>query len=360
MLTLNTQSLTETTKIRIAGAGIAGMTAAINLKHFGLDVKVYEKGSVVGSNRHGDFEGLENWIFDRSIADFFVDHGFDPNQIDHLPIHEFTVHVKNEPPLNVQSVTPFFYMIQRGKEQNSFDTQLFHQCKKAGVEFEFESSAPDNVDIDSTGSKRAAAHIKGVNFFSTLPNQVHLLLGHEFAPKGYAYLIIINGKGTLATAFKKNDRLSDDPLESAIQYFHSIGMEIPTSSVFGSRGSFSIMNMQFSDRPIKIGEAGGYQDFLFGFGMRLAMASGLAAACQLSGHIKRSKKIVKDLNRKRNVSYVNRVLYERLQDEQMASLAKRFSSTDDPLSILSRAYQWNFKNIRRWIRTKKNLEVRTA
>ena len=47
--------------ITIAGAGIAGMTAAINLAKAGFEVEVKEMRSEVGARFDGDFQFLENW-----------------------------------------------------------------------------------------------------------------------------------------------------------------------------------------------------------------------------------------------------------------------------------------------------------
>jgi hypothetical protein len=57
---------------------------------------------------------------------------------------------------------------------------------------------------------------------------------------------------------------------------------------------------------------------------------------------------------------VNRLLYERLNEGQLLAMAKRFTSTQDPINILSNAYEWNFRNIMRWMKQKGNVEVRTA
>lgn len=358
-MTIFSPKQTSFKQINIAGAGIAGMTAAINLKLSYQDVVVFEKGTTVGSNRHGDHEGLENWIFEGSMDSFFQDHGFDLSRIDTIPIHTFTVHSSENIPFEVRSTSPFFYMIQRGAETKHFDQQLYKQCQEAGVEFNFSQKAPDHVEIDSTGTRRAAAYIKGINFHSSLPDQVHLLLGSIYAPKGYAYLIILNGHGTIATAFKKNNKIKD-PLKNTLQFYSQLGFNIPSGTIFGSRGSFSLMKMNFIDRPVRIGEAGGYQDLLFGFGMRMAMNSGLAAAHLFNGDLDTANKIMKELDRKRKVSYVNRLLYERLNEGQLLAMAKRFTSTQDPINILSNAYEWNFRNIMRWMKQKGNVEVRTA
>ena len=57
--------------IHIAGSGIAGMTAAINLSRRGKTVIIHEKENRIGGSRDGDFEGLENWIFSHTVPEFF-------------------------------------------------------------------------------------------------------------------------------------------------------------------------------------------------------------------------------------------------------------------------------------------------
>jgi len=157
-------------------------------------------------------------------------------------------------------------------------------------------------------------------------------------------LIIINGRATLATAFKKVKNNKTDPFENSIEYFRNRGFIIPERNSFGSRGSFSIL----------------FQDFLFGFGIRMAMHSGLAAAHQLNDDIYSARRILRNLNRKRNVSFINRILYERLSDKQLVKIAVKLSHVSEPLDILSQAYKWNFKNILRWFRFKERYEVRPA
>lgn len=346
--------------IKIAGAGIAGMSAAINIKKAGYNVVVFEKQSTVGGSRHGDYEGLDNWIFNSSMEDFFTSHGLNFKNLPAIPIHQFTVHLENRASSLVKSPQPFFYMVKRGSEQDSLDQHFYEQCKNAGVDFKFDTPAPDDFDIDSTGPSKVAAYIKGVNFKTTLKNQVHLLLGKKFAPKGYAYLIIMDGQATLATAYKKVKNENVDPLQNSIDYFNSKEISIPKENMFGSRGSFSINNMRTFKRPFRIGEAGGFQDYLFGFGMRMAMRSGLAAAYQITGEIKLTKTIMRDLNWKRNLSFINRFIYEKLNTNQLAMMADSFAAADEPLELLTQAYKWNFKKILRWIRFRERYEVRPA
>ena len=343
--------------IKIAGGGIAGLTAAIQLKKVGLDPIVFEKETEIGRNRHGDYEGLENWIFDSSMSEFFSQSGFDFNQVTSIPVNRFRVHTATTPSFMIHHHQPFFHMVRRGSIATDLDTELYRQCQSTGVHIKLGVKAPKNCDIYATGTVKTAAYIRGANFETTLPDQVHLLLGHEFAPKGYAYLIIIKGKGTLASAYKKPKDLHLDPLQNSRAYFSKFGILIPTGKPFGSRGSFSLPfgRMKY---PYNIGEAGGFQDYLFGFGIRMSMASGQGAALSILGKHKEAKLMMKALNRKRRLSFVNRMLYERLNNHQMAELAKKLSEVPNPLAILSGAYTWNFKNLRRWIMMRNRFEVR--
>ena len=75
---------------------------------------------------------------------------------------------------------------------------------------------------------------------------------------------------------------------------------------------------------------------------------------------KKAQKIIKDVNKKRRLSFVNRLLYERLNDRQIALLAKKLVNIEEPLSILSEAYKWNIKNFMRWKNLDKRYEIRTT
>ena len=47
--------------IHIAGAGLAGLSAAIGLAQRGHRVEVFEKNADSGAARHSDWDAIENW-----------------------------------------------------------------------------------------------------------------------------------------------------------------------------------------------------------------------------------------------------------------------------------------------------------
>ena len=183
-------SVVTSKSIQIAGGGIAGLTAAIQLKKYGFDPIVFEKDLQIGGSRHGDYEGLENWIFSQHAPSFMDDSGFNFNAITTHPINRFLVHTQNYQPLLIQSKNPFFYMVKRGSKKDDLDNQLYRQCVDQNVQFKLGQKAPKTCHINATGTKKAAAYIQGINFSTGLKDQIHLLLGHKYAPKGYAYLIL--------------------------------------------------------------------------------------------------------------------------------------------------------------------------
>ena len=73
-----------------------------------------------------------------------------------------------------------------------------------------------------------------------------------------------------------------------------------------------------------------------------------------------AEKIFSILNHKRRLSFVNRYLYEKLNDKQKARIVIKLSKSNDPISILTKIYGWNTKKILRWLTLKYNYEIRSS
>ena len=58
-----------TSLVRIAGAGLSGLSAAIGLARLGHRVEVFEKNANSGMSRHADWDAIENWTTEQ---DFFT------------------------------------------------------------------------------------------------------------------------------------------------------------------------------------------------------------------------------------------------------------------------------------------------
>ena len=163
--------------IHIAGSGIAGMTAAINLSTRGRTVIIHEKHDRIGGSRDGDFEGLENWIFAHTVPEFFSICGVDFNALPATPIFDFKVHVRGLKPVRVTSPEPFFYIVSRGTGNASIDNYMANICRANKVQFNFGEALPqEDADIYAVGKGRAAAFIQGATIRTDQPDQVHFCL----------------------------------------------------------------------------------------------------------------------------------------------------------------------------------------
>lgn len=268
--------------ITIAGAGPAGMTAAILLAKSGYTTRVYEQRSTVGSRFNDDFQGLENWSRDDDVFDELMAVGIEPNWWHH-PIHNGTLYDPKLRPIPIKTQRPLFYMVRRGAlHENSLDLNLFAKAKDVGVEFVFNKRADlKRVDIVAGGPVGPPKVIAaGMTFDTKHEDMACGILNDDLAPAGYVYLLISGGRATLATVLFKDFKEIHTCMQRSIETIKFLfGItEFPNSKQWGGYGSFSIPETCERDGILWVGEAAGFQDFLFGFGIRNAIISGKLAA----------------------------------------------------------------------------------
>lgn len=266
------------TRIKIAGAGISGLTAAINLAKDGFDVGISEKAALVGSRFSGDFQGLENWTGEKDILDLLKEINIKIN-FKNTPFNDVTFYPPSLDKVEFKTKKPLFYLVKRGKE-NSLDSALMQQALDLGVGIKFNSPADnENCNIIATGPKRVDALALGINFETELENMAAVILNDRIAAKGYAYLLVVNNEATLATVLFKDIENAKGHLDRAISEFKKISdFEIDNEKKFGGYGNFLIPKSAQENRKLYVGEAAGFQDFLAGYGMKYAFLSGYFAA----------------------------------------------------------------------------------
>lgn len=272
--------------INIAGAGISGLTAAIILGKQGYKVNVYEAQSTVGKRFNGDIQGIENWsdIEDslKKIQGYGLDINFEYSPaVRGLEIWGPNIHKKI---LNNIEDRPFYYMVQRGDFEGTLDRSLLQQALAIpGVTVFFDKPVRDysEIDIVATGpiakDKNIDMLASGYTFDIDLDDMGVLIFDEKIAPDGYGYFLVMNGKGVIATCIMKNySRLNEyrESLVSVIAEKYDLPKE--RFKCFNGFGNFYLQSFQAS--RMFVGEAGGFQDFNFGFGMKYAMESGYLAA----------------------------------------------------------------------------------
>lgn len=268
-------------EIKIAGAGLAGMTTAVNLAMAGYHPMVYELRKDVGMRFAGDFQFFENWSKREDVPAFLQSINI---KLD-LPIEPMksaTAIDARKTQYHFESDRPVGYMIRRGCFDDTLDMALKRQAIRLGVQFEFGRKAtPEEVDVVATGpdSRHSYILVQGMTFETDLPDAIWLLFDHQVAPKVYAYLVACRGRGVACTCFTRSYVEAagrEGFLKRALESFQRIrAFEITNVQYFGNYGIGPLIT--HADKII-VGEAAGFQDANWGFGMRHAMESGFLAA----------------------------------------------------------------------------------
>lgn len=308
--------------ITIAGAGPAGLTAAIILAKNGYDVRVFEQHSQVGSRFNDDFQGLENWSRKEDVLAELEKADIETNWW-HRPFHGGIMYDAKMRPMNIKTSRPLFYMVRRGSAHpKSLDRSLLNQAKSAGAELVFNTRAkPDDVDIIAGGpTGRPLVVAMGMTFDTRHEDFACVFLNDELAPSGYTYFLISEGKATLANVLFKDFKDVHVTFQNSVETIKELfGIDdFANSTNWGGYGSFSIPNSCIVNGALLVGEAAGIQDFLFGFGIRYAMISGKLAAQSII-----KKQNYDELWRDRLLPHLKASLVNRFIYNRFGNIAKR-------------------------------------
>jgi len=265
--------------IRILGAGPSGITAAITLKNHEYNVTVYEQKEKPGDRFTDSWQILENYststdalqeLKSMNIASEFLC----------CPQSEITFYDSKLRSFPLKSSKPFGYFVKRGSGPDTLDTALHHQALNCGVEIHYATKiSPEDADIVATGSKHATGISKEISFDSDNENVLLTILDNYLTPFGFSYLFIINGRGTIGTAVLRDFKYINHYANTVLLRFKQL-LKFSMNNVKESVSSvgFFLPTTAVNDGKIYIGEAAGFQDYLFGFGIRRSIQSGFLAA----------------------------------------------------------------------------------
>jgi flavin-dependent dehydrogenase len=329
--------------IKIGGAGIAGLTAAINLAKAGFSVEVYDRAEDSGNRFHGDYQGIENWSGDQDVLDLLKEMNIEIN-FDYHGTKRFSVWAPKDFKRNFQCEKPLFYLVRRGIEKNSLDQGLKEQALKHNVKIFYQHPITDQeVNIVATGPFMKDLAIDGLALgytFDTNLKELNIgILNDNYALDGYSYFLIHNGKGTIATAIAGNYKDINTYAEktlSAFQKYYEFDME--NIRKFSGKVNFFLPKIP-KDKKIYIGEAGGFQDYLWGFGMKYAMQSGYLAAKSIIEN-RDFYELSKGLTRYMKISVVNRFVFKMLGNKSYRFLAKYYAgSIKNPILFVKKLHK---------------------
>jgi len=331
--------------LEIAGAGPAGLAAAITAARAGARVVVYERAQQVGSRFHGDFQGLENWSTEEDTIAELTRAGVAPTY-PHAPFREQVCIGPNgrEHVVRASRDAPFYYLVRRGPGEGTLDRALRAQAEEAGVEIRF-GAAVDTLPhggIVSHGPRRGDAVAAGLVFDTDMPDGAWAGLGLDVAPGGYSYLLVHGGLGTLSVCLFSRFREVRGFVERARELFtKKAGLRMRNARPFGGAGTIGLPRVAGSGGTLVAGEAAGFQDPLWGFGIRNAILSGhLAAKALLAGRPESYERAWRRrIGRGMRAAAVMRWFYGRLGDRGYQHLCRWLAAVDDPHQALRFLYQ---------------------
>lgn len=318
--------------IEIAGAGPAGLSAALTLQRHGAHPRVYERRTSAGARFHGDLQGLENWSTARDVLDELAAMGIAPD-FDPIPCYEVLLYDPDGRESLCRAQRPIFYLLRRGVSAGTLDHSLMQQALAAGVELRPGQAlaAPSGAAIVCGGPRTANIIATGYLFETDMADGVFAVVGEALAPQGYAYLLVHRGQATLSVclfaAFHDQGRYR----RRALEFFRErLGFTMRNVRRFGGAGGYRYPASARDGEVLYAGEAAGFQDALFGFGIRLALRSGhLAALSLLQGRPADYDRLWRrEFGRRLRTGLVNRFFYARCGDAGYRWLVRHAAAVD--------------------------------
>jgi len=338
---LNAEENTNNNSIHIAGAGPAGLAAAITLARAGRNVIVHEMRSEVGSRFQRDFQGLENWTTENDALAVLKEMGIECNYTA-KPCHSGIAYDAWNNDYTIKSEQPLFYLIERGPGPNSLDTGLLKQARILGVEVRFKDklTSLEGVGILGAGPKVPDAIAVGYHFETDMEDGYWVICDNDLAPGGYAYLLIMNGHGTIKTCMFTGFKQEKTYVDRTIKRFEKlVNLKMENPVAHGGAGNFRIPESAYSGLNPIVGEQAGFQDTLWGFGIRLAIRSGVLAAQSLLTGESYDDLWHRELRPQMQTSIVNRVFYSLLGNRSYKWLLKKTTSSHSVRRRLLHLYQ---------------------
>lgn len=319
--------------LHVSGAGPAGLAAAVTIARFGARAIVFEAQKEVGGRFHDDFQGLENWTTQADVLEELDAIGIRPT-FDFQPFREGVFFNSGGREYRYASSQPLFYLVRRGTRPGSLDHALKTQAQDLGVEIRLsrrQGHLPEG-GIVAQGPHRADAIAAGFVFQTERADGIFTVLSDQLAPKGYCYLLIHAGQATLTSCLFDDFHNERIYLERALDFFQgAVGISMKDPRRFGGLVNFDFPTSASKGNILYAGECAGFQDALWGFGMRYAIQSGyLAARAILQGEEKAYDRLWKDrFGGLIATSLANRFLYQRLGDGGYARFMDRLKGTQD-------------------------------
>lgn len=307
-------------KVAIIGAGISGLSCAIELQRLGIDPTIFEKTKILGDKPGYLTAHLR--LFHRSFRSpmSFFKSKYD---IDIAPLHPINKIIQKTPNITMVTKAHHGYVFSKNIEANSLEHQLAAHLDGIPILFDREVKIPDIInDFDhivvATGSNVIArdlnlwnttfmAKVRIATFMGNFERDAMIIwLNKNFAHNGYGYLLAKN-----STEAEICLAVSDITMDKLDYYWNEfIKTEHIDHTLVKYHDVEHVIGFPSANRYGKIyftGNTGGMIDDFLGFGFTRSIESGiLAARAIVNGQnydmlLKKLKKQVYDLSEYRKM-----------------------------------------------------------
>jgi hypothetical protein len=306
---------------------------------------------VIGGRFDGDHQILPSFG-DRPWCEQILDSlGIGDDLIDQVPLHGARFLDEAGRVAIGSSEKPFAWLVRRGPDTGSLDHAMAERCRALGVRICVgKPLALDRADVIATGLRRVDGLAIEEMFQTDAEDRIDVLLDEELAPGGYAYLFISRGEATLGIAALGAFKDLGNRLEVARERFLAIDHFDARSPRAAAHGmNFCLAGSALEEGRPCVGEAAGFQDFLFGLGLRMAIISGQLSAVAIAEERCFDDLWHEALRERMETSIVDRWLYERGAVRRW--LMGRMES-DDLQMLLNdlQQHHWSKKILLPWVR----------
>jgi len=332
-------------EIHVLGAGLSGLSAAIILARSGKDVHVHEIREDSGARFDGDFQGIENWTSGVDFFDEMKNWGLDPNEFKSDSFGIIDLIHPDDVISNPRTDGVAFRVVERGTAAHTIDQGFKRMALESGVNIHYKANrAPEECDIVAAGPKESSAVAFGEIFETEHPNIVAFQLNDKLAPGAYSYMIIIDGVGLICTCLWRKQRGSGRFLNETIAWYEqNYQLNRRPIKRVGGKGDFGLPKKYVHEGRIYVGEAGGLQDFMWGFGMRYAITSGVLAAKAILDECDYEREVRKRLVPLVEASAINRFLMNRVGNRGFKFVANYWMRDQERSGDGLRFMNWLYK-----------------
>lgn len=333
-------------QIHILGGGLSGLAASTILAAAGREVHVHEMRQESGARFDGDFQGLENWTSNKDLFDQMNEWGLDPTSFKATPFREMDVAGPDHTISKIKIPNVGFRIVERGTAPHSIDQGFKRTALAAGANLHYGVRRNrEQCNIIACGPTEISAFALGELFHTSHPNHVTFHLNDKLAPGAYSYMLIADGVGLICTCLWRKQRETARFLNETIAWYERYYPQVdrkPIKRVAG-KGGFALFKAYSTRNHLLTGEAAGLQDFMWGFGMRYAIHSGVLAAQHCLGQLDYNTEVKRQLLPSVKASVVNRFLFNRIGDRGYRFVINRWlarqAATGDGLAFVRELYK---------------------